>query len=86
MCVFNEDLLSLSVKQFIADCVQSFLIGIPSRGIATLLANYVTLLAPNVARETKKGAAVSMEDLCKKVWKNSDVLKCWSLDSLYMTQ
>ena len=67
MCVFNEDLLSLSVKQFIADCVQSFLIGIPSRGMSTLLANYVTLLAPNVARETKKGAAISMDELCKKV-------------------
>lgn len=69
MCVFNEDLLSLSVKQFIADCVQSFLIGIPSRGMSTLLASYVTLLAPNVARETKKGAAISMDDLCKKVRK-----------------
>lgn len=67
MCVFNEDLLSLPVKQFIADCVQSFLIGIPSRAVSIMLANYVSVLAPNIVRETKKGAALSMDELCKKV-------------------
>ncbi|XP_066926510.1 serine/threonine-protein kinase SMG1-like [Clytia hemisphaerica] len=66
MCVFNEDLLSLSVKQFIADCVQSFLIGVPSCGVSTLLTNYVSLLAPSVARENKKGV-VSIENLCTKL-------------------
>ena len=66
MCVFNEELLSLSVKQFIADGVQSFLIGIPSRSVSTLLTSYVTLLAPSVIKDNKKGVP-SMDDLCKKV-------------------
>jgi len=67
MCVFNEELLSLSVKQFIADGVQSFLIGIPSRSVSTLLTSYVTLLAPSIMKDNKKGVS-SMEDLCKKVF------------------
>lgn len=66
-CVFNEELLSLSVKQFIAECVQSFIIGLPSHAVTVLSLNYVHLLSPtNSSKEGKKGTLV-MEELCKKV-------------------
>ena len=67
--VFNEDLLCLPVKQFIAECVQNFIIGIPSQALTNLCINYVGLLASNVARDVKDGrkSVNTMEELCKKV-------------------
>ena len=67
--VFNEELLCLPVKQFIAECVQFFIIGIPSQAVVNVSVGYVGLLAPNVGKDVKEGrrGAVTMEELCKKV-------------------
>ena len=67
--VFNEELLSLPVKQFIAECVQFCIVGIPSQALTSLSMNYVGLLAPNIAKDLKDGkrSTITMEDLCKKV-------------------
>ena len=67
--VFNEDLLSLPVKQFIAESVQHFVIGLPSHSLTQLILYFVTLLNPNFAKEIKenKKLTTTTDDLCKKV-------------------
>ena len=67
--VFNEELLCLPVKQFIAECVQSFLIGLPSQALTVLLMNYMGVLAPVIAKDIKEGrkSICTAEDLCKRV-------------------
>ena len=67
--VFNEELLSLPVKRFIADSVQSFILGLPSYSVAQLILYYVSLLNPSFANEIKESKKITTtaEDLCKKV-------------------
>jgi len=67
--VFNEELLCLPVKQFIAECVQYFIIGIPSQALTNVSISYAGLLASNVARDAKdsRKSLNTMEELCKKV-------------------
>ena len=67
--VFNEELLSLPVKKFIADSVQSFVLGLPSYSLTQLILYYLSLLNPGLAKEFKENKKIitTAEDLCKKV-------------------
>ncbi|XP_065681003.1 serine/threonine-protein kinase SMG1 isoform X2 [Hydra vulgaris] len=67
--VFNEELLCLPVKQFIAECVQCFLVGLPSQAVNVLSICYASLLAPSLLKDIQEGRKFvsSMEELCKKV-------------------
>lgn len=66
--VFNEELLSLPVKQFIAECVQFFIIGLPSQALTALSVNYIGLLAPAVAKDIRdRKVTFTFEDVCKKI-------------------
>jgi len=66
--VFNEELLSLPVKKFIADSVQSFVLGLPSYSLTQLILYYLSLLNPGLAKEFKENKKIitTAEDLCKK--------------------
>lgn len=67
--VFNEDLSSLPVKQFIAESVQYFVIGLPSQTLTQLILYFLSLLNPSFAKEVKENKKIdtTVEDLCKKV-------------------
>ena len=67
--VFNEDLLSLPVKQFIAESVQHFVIGLPSYSLTQLTLYFIMLLNSNFAKDIKDNKKINTtaEDLCKKV-------------------
>ena len=67
--VFNEELLSLPVKQFIAESVQHFIIGLPSHSLKQLILLFLNLLNPNFSKDAKdsKKISTSTDDLCKKV-------------------
>ena len=86
LCVFNEELLCLQVKQFIAEIVQYFVIGIPSQVVTSISVNYIGLLAPNVVKELKEGkkCVVTMDELCKKVVEQS--LKTNAFPHLHLSQ
>lgn len=86
LCVFNEELLCLQVKQFIAEVVQYFIIGIPSQVVTSICVNYVGLLAPNVSKDLKEGkkCLVTMDELCKKVVDQS--LKNNAFPHLHLSQ
>ena len=67
--VFNEELLCLPVKQFIAECVQCFMVGLPSHAVNVLSICYASLLAPSFLKDVQESRKIvtSMEELCKKV-------------------
>eukprot|EP00795_Rhopilema_esculentum_P008911 gene8911-16536_t len=65
--VFNEELLAFHVKQFVAECVQKFIVGMPSYSLSQLIMYFVSLLNPNVSKDLKdKKCNTSIDDLCKK--------------------
>lgn len=67
--VFNEDLLSLPVKQFIAECVQQFVVGLPSQSLTQLILYFIQLLNPVFGKDVKETKKINIlsDDLCKKV-------------------
>ena len=82
--VFNEDLLSLPVKQFIAECVQQFVVGLPSQSLTQLILYFIQLLNPAFGKDVKETKKINIlsDDLCKKVGKlTSDLfeLNNWNI-------
>ena len=66
--VFNEELLAFHVKQFVAECVQKFIVGMPSYSLSQLIMYFVSLLNPNVSKDLKdKKGNAGIDELCKKV-------------------
>ena len=74
--VFNEELLSLPVKQFIAECVQQCIVGIPSQSLTQLIVHFINLLHSSLGKELREGKKGSMtvEELCKKVQSDRNYL------------
>ncbi len=57
------------MKQFIAECVQQFVVGLPSHSLTQLILYFIDLLRPGLGKDIKeyKKGNVSVEELCKKV-------------------